>query len=132
MQLVPGCVSFRRIRAEHRPQREDERIDADRGIVPIGLIAIPLVLMRVGEGTAIDVPGLVLVTGAAFGLVWSLVRGNPVAWDSTKVVARLAAGTLGAIPDRVGSRVTTQTDQTDQTSEATPGRSPAFGADGGE
>ena len=37
--------------------------------VPIGLIVIPLVLRRVpesfGPGTALDIPGLVLVTGAA-------------------------------------------------------------------
>ena len=48
--------------------------------VPIGLLAIPLVLRRIDESrgprASLDVPGLLLVTGAALGLVWGLVRGN--------------------------------------------------------
>ena len=39
--------------------------------IPIGLVVIPLVLGRTresfGAGTALDIAGLVLVTGAAFG-----------------------------------------------------------------
>ncbi|HEY3021282.1 MAG TPA: MFS transporter [Solirubrobacteraceae bacterium] len=64
--------------------------------VPIGLVAIPLVLTRIKESfgaeTRLDVRGLVLVTGAAFGIVWGLVRGNPAGWDSVEVVGSLAAG----------------------------------------
>src|SRR3954449_8325605 len=52
--------------------------------VPIGLIAIPLVVTRMreskGADTALDVRGLVLVSGAALGLVWGLVRGNAAGW----------------------------------------------------
>ena len=52
--------------------------------VPIGLIAIPLVLTGVeesrGPDTALDGRGMVLVTGAALGVVWGLVRGNVVGW----------------------------------------------------
>ena len=66
--------------------------------VPIGLIAIPLALRRIEESsgprTALDGPGLVLATGAAVGLVWGLVRGNPAGWGSLEVVAALAAGAV--------------------------------------
>jgi EmrB/QacA subfamily drug resistance transporter len=66
--------------------------------VPIGLIAAPLVLARVkesfGPNTALDFPGLGLVTAGALGIVWGLVRGNSAGWGSVEVVATLAAGAL--------------------------------------
>ena len=66
--------------------------------VPIGLLAIPLVLARVREGygtdTALDVRGLALISGGAFGIVWGLVRGNAAGWGSAEVVGALAAGVL--------------------------------------
>ena len=66
--------------------------------VPIGLLAIPFVLRRIdesfGEDTSLDVPGLALVTGAALGIVWGLVRGNAAGWGSVEVVAGLAGGAL--------------------------------------
>jgi EmrB/QacA subfamily drug resistance transporter len=66
--------------------------------VPIGLIAAPLVLARVkesfGPNTALDFPGLGLVTAGALGTVWGLVRGNSAGWGSVEVVATLAAGAL--------------------------------------
>src|SRR3954447_25438832 len=64
--------------------------------VPIGLVTIPLVLRRLPESfgvkARIDIPGLALVTGAALGVVWGLVRGNASGWGSAEVVASLAAG----------------------------------------
>jgi EmrB/QacA subfamily drug resistance transporter len=64
--------------------------------VPIGLIAAPLVLARLkeshGADTGLDVPGVVLSTGAAVGVVWALVRGNGAGWGSAEVLAPLAAG----------------------------------------
>jgi EmrB/QacA subfamily drug resistance transporter len=64
--------------------------------VPIGLLAIPLVLTRIDESfgpdTGLDPPGLALVTGGALGVVWGLVRGNPAGWGSVEVVAALAIG----------------------------------------
>ena len=64
--------------------------------VPIGLIVIPLVLRRVpessGTDTALDIGGLVLVTGASFAAVWGLMRGNGAGWSSVEVVVALAAG----------------------------------------
>jgi len=66
--------------------------------VPVGLLAIPLVLTRIQEsygprGT-LDVLGLALGSGAALGLVWGLVRGNSAGWGSPEVVASLGAGAL--------------------------------------
>ena len=64
--------------------------------VPIAVLAIPLVLLRVGEShgpsAALDIPGLGLGTGAALGLVWGLVRGNTAGWGSAEVVAALTSG----------------------------------------
>jgi EmrB/QacA subfamily drug resistance transporter len=64
--------------------------------VPIGLAAIPLVLRRIDEGfgpkAALDLPGIALATGGAFGIVWGLVRGNAAGWGSAEVIGTLAAG----------------------------------------
>lgn len=64
--------------------------------VPIGLAAIPLVRRRIDESygarVKMDVAGLALVTVAAFGLVWGLVRGNTAGWGSAEVVGTLAGG----------------------------------------
>jgi len=66
--------------------------------VPIGLALMVLAIRRVpesrGPDPSIDLPGLALVTGAAFGIVWALVRGNSVGWGSPEVVVSLAAGVL--------------------------------------
>jgi EmrB/QacA subfamily drug resistance transporter len=66
--------------------------------VPAALVLIPLALARVeesfGQDRALDVPGLALVTGAALGLVWGLVRGNAAGWGSAEVVLALALGGL--------------------------------------
>ena len=57
--------------------------------VPIGLAAIPLVRgadrgeLRTAGG--LDAPGLILVTVAALGIVWGLVRGNSAGWGSAEV-----------------------------------------------
>jgi EmrB/QacA subfamily drug resistance transporter len=66
--------------------------------VPIGLVAIPLVLTRMkesfGPDTALDIRGLALVTVGALAIVWGLVRGNQTGWGSLEVVGSLAAGAL--------------------------------------
>ncbi len=69
--------------------------------VPIGLVALPFVFARMQESfggdRAIDLPGLALVTGAALGLVWGLVRGNSAGWDSPEVLGTLIAGAALAV-----------------------------------
>jgi EmrB/QacA subfamily drug resistance transporter len=69
--------------------------------VPIGLLTIPLARSRIpesfGSDTSLDIPGLALVTGAALGLVWGLVRGNGAGWGSLEVVGALTAGSLLAV-----------------------------------
>ena len=64
--------------------------------VPIGLVTIALAQRPIDESsgpdTALDLPGLLLVTGGAFGIVWALVRGNSAGWGSVEVVATLAIG----------------------------------------
>src|SRR5260370_10776148 len=66
--------------------------------LPIGLIAIALVLARLRESfgpiAALDIPGLVIVAAAALALVWGLLRGNVAGWTSTEAVVALAAGIL--------------------------------------
>jgi EmrB/QacA subfamily drug resistance transporter len=64
--------------------------------VPVGLATIALTRARVGESlgpdSALDLPGLLLVTGGAFGVVWALVRGNVVGWGSAEVIGALVGG----------------------------------------
>src|SRR3954454_13089813 len=64
--------------------------------VPIGLLAIPLALARIPEGfgadRSLDLRGLALITGAALGVVWGLVRGNDAGWSSPEVVLAIGIG----------------------------------------
>lgn len=64
--------------------------------LPIGLIAIGLVLARLresfGPAAALDIPGLLLIALAALALVWSLLRGNAVGWASAEVMGTLISG----------------------------------------
>ena len=47
-----------------------------------------------GPRAGLDAPGLILVTVAALGIVWGLVRGNGAGWGSVEVVATLALGVV--------------------------------------
>jgi EmrB/QacA subfamily drug resistance transporter len=64
--------------------------------VPVGLLTIPLALRRLEESygprVPLDLPGVVLGTGAALGLVWGLVRGSSAGWGSPEVAGALVAG----------------------------------------
>ncbi|MFL6020836.1 MAG: DHA2 family efflux MFS transporter permease subunit, partial [Gaiellaceae bacterium] len=66
--------------------------------VPIGLVLIPLALLRLdesyGPANKLDLPGLALVSGGLFGIVWGLVRGNGQGWTSPEIIGAL---TLGAV-----------------------------------
>jgi EmrB/QacA subfamily drug resistance transporter len=69
--------------------------------VPIGLIAIGFVLARLPESRGPrerpDLRGLGLVTLAALGIVFGLVRSSSVGWGSPQVVGALAGGTVFAV-----------------------------------
>ena len=77
--------------------------------LPIGLVVIPLVLRRVPESRGgaggVDVGGLVLVTGAALGLVWGLVRSHAAGWGSAEVAGALLAGAVCAVAFMAWQRV---------------------------
>ena len=45
-----------------------------------------------GPRAELDGRGLLLVTAAAFAIVWGLVRGKAVGWGSVEVVMALVAG----------------------------------------
>jgi EmrB/QacA subfamily drug resistance transporter len=66
--------------------------------LPIGLVAAALAVARLretfGAKEAIDLPGLVLATGGAFGLVWGLVRANAAGWGNLEILSALAGGAL--------------------------------------
>jgi EmrB/QacA subfamily drug resistance transporter len=69
--------------------------------LPIGLVLIPLARRRIPEShgprVGIDMAGIVLVTGAALGLVWALMRGSRLGWTHGEVLASLAAGLVLAL-----------------------------------
>ena len=66
--------------------------------VPIGAVAVPLVLTRMqesrGPDTGLDLPGLALVSAGALAIVWGLVRGNAAGWGSAEVLISLTGGAL--------------------------------------
>ncbi|HEX8006976.1 MAG TPA: DHA2 family efflux MFS transporter permease subunit [Trebonia sp.] len=66
--------------------------------VPVALAAIPLALARMreatGPGGTVDAPGLALITVAALGLAWGLVRGNAAGWTSPETAAAFSLGAV--------------------------------------
>jgi EmrB/QacA subfamily drug resistance transporter len=65
--------------------------------VPIGIALIPLAASRLvesrGEVKRMDLPGLALVSGGLFGVVYGLVRSQSLGWSNPEIVISLAAGT---------------------------------------
>jgi EmrB/QacA subfamily drug resistance transporter len=66
--------------------------------VPIGLVLIPLALMRLREShgpySRLDLPGLALASTGLFGIVWGVVRGNAEGWASGEILTALIAGAV--------------------------------------
>jgi EmrB/QacA subfamily drug resistance transporter len=64
--------------------------------VPIGLVLAPLALARLdetrGSDSALDLPGVGLVSAGLLGIVWGLVRGNAHGWTSIGIVLPIVAG----------------------------------------
>ena len=65
--------------------------------VPIGLVLVPLALMRLREShggdKGLDIPGLALASGGLLGIVWALVNGNADGWTSPGILGAIVAGT---------------------------------------
>jgi len=66
--------------------------------LPVGLIAVPLVLRKIPESAGVarrlDLGGAGLVTVAVLGLVWGVSRGESIGWSSVEVVTSFAVGVL--------------------------------------
>ncbi len=64
--------------------------------VPVGLIVLPLALMRLteshGPNKSLDLPGVALAGGGLLGVVFALVRANALGWTSATVLGTGAAG----------------------------------------
>jgi EmrB/QacA subfamily drug resistance transporter len=63
--------------------------------VPVGIVAIPLMLAAVRESrgawTRLDLPGTALLGSAVFLGIWGIVHGNDDGWTSPGVAGSLAA-----------------------------------------
>ncbi|WP_327255776.1 MFS transporter [Streptomyces sp. NBC_01244] len=66
--------------------------------IPIGLIAVPLVLKVLdesrGAAAKLDIPGLVLACAGVLALVWGIVKGGEDGWTSAGVVAAFVAAAV--------------------------------------
>jgi EmrB/QacA subfamily drug resistance transporter len=64
--------------------------------VPIGILTIIAASTRIGESfgskASLDIPGLVLASGASLAMVWGLARANLAGWASMEVAGSLGAG----------------------------------------
>src|SRR6476469_2673908 len=66
--------------------------------VPIGLVVLPLGILRLtesrGPAAGLDVPGLGLVSAGLLAVVWGVINGNDRGWGSPEIVAALVAGAV--------------------------------------
>ena len=69
--------------------------------VPVGIIAVPLVLFALpnsfGEKVRADVLGVILVGLGVLGIVFGIVRGNDAGWHSAQVLTGLIGGGIALI-----------------------------------
>jgi EmrB/QacA subfamily drug resistance transporter len=66
--------------------------------VPLGIVLIPLAARKLTESRGpygtLDLPGLVLASSGAFGIVFGLVRAQSLGWTSTTVLLSLIGGAV--------------------------------------
>ena len=64
--------------------------------VPIGLVLLPIAVMRLSESKgpnrSLDLPGLGLASAGLLGIVWGLIRGNEHGWTSLGVAGPIISG----------------------------------------
>jgi EmrB/QacA subfamily drug resistance transporter len=69
--------------------------------VPVGIIAVPLVLLALpnsfGAKVRADVLGVILVGLSVLGIVFGIVRGNDAGWHSAQVLTGLIGGGVALI-----------------------------------
>jgi EmrB/QacA subfamily drug resistance transporter len=74
--------------------------------VPVGLIALTmgaLVLRETassrapGSARSFDIPGVALLSGALFALVWALIKGSDYGWGSTRTLAFLGVAAVAGL-----------------------------------
>jgi EmrB/QacA subfamily drug resistance transporter len=93
--------------------------------VPIGLITLWLLLAKVAETprriVRPDWPGAITLSGALFGLVYGLIRGNPDGWSSSQVLVA-----FGGCAVLLAAFVTIESRRPDPMLELRLFRNPAF------
>jgi EmrB/QacA subfamily drug resistance transporter len=66
--------------------------------VPIGLLLLPIARRvlkeQAGPTSRLDLPGLLLVAGGLFGIVFGIVRGNGHGWTSNQVLGGFVVGAI--------------------------------------
>jgi EmrB/QacA subfamily drug resistance transporter len=66
--------------------------------VPVGIVSVPLVLLALpnsfGARLRADIMGMLLVGVGVLAVIFGIVRGNPVGWDSFQVVGSLVLGAV--------------------------------------
>ena len=66
--------------------------------VPIGIVAAIFAATRLteshGPDSALDLPGLGLVSAGLLALVWGVIHGNDYGWSDTRIVAALVVGAI--------------------------------------
>ena len=66
--------------------------------VPVGVIAVLLVLLRIEESKGavrpLDPVGTALIALAVLGVIWGVVRGEPSGWGSAEVITAFAVGAV--------------------------------------
>jgi EmrB/QacA subfamily drug resistance transporter len=66
--------------------------------VPIGLVLVPLILLRLdesrGPAATFDLIGLGLASVGLVGIVWGLVRANEVGWTSPRIIGAFIVGSV--------------------------------------
>ncbi len=66
--------------------------------VPVGIALVPFAMVALreshGPDAALDLPGLALVSGGLFALVWALIHGNGDGWTSPGILAAFAVAVV--------------------------------------
>ena len=66
--------------------------------VPVGIVLVPFAIVALreshGRDAALDLPGLALVSGGLFALVWALIHGNGDGWTAPNILGAFATAAV--------------------------------------